>query len=215
MDGSELRIIDTPGLADIGGIAMDQQHRKAMNDMLEAHVTNIDAVLILSNGTLQRQEVPIRYTLQTIMAMFPASIAENICFIFTHSTLTGSNATTSTFPPELRNPKHWRIENPLALYKNCQKLVNEGKTPERKLRRELQAVSDQYEDVVDTLNEWLSWLDTRKGHGTTAIIQLYETSIRIESKIQMMLRERQELTNKREELQRHNAELRTAVDVSS
>ncbi|CUA68063.1 hypothetical protein RSOLAG22IIIB_07738 [Rhizoctonia solani] len=186
MDGTVIRILDTPGLADTRGIDQDEAHKAKINKAIQDYVTAIDSVIIMANGTVQRLGVATDYTLNVITAMFPHSIIDNIGFIFTHSDPLTLNFRKDSLQPELRQAKHWLIQNPLAYYQAYKRLQAEGVSA-KVLSRGRRDLEQFYDDTVDTLNDWLSWLDTRHVQPSRSINELYQMSKNIGTNIEHAL----------------------------
>ncbi|KAG8738668.1 hypothetical protein FRC10_006615 [Ceratobasidium sp. 414] len=186
-DGRRFNVLDTPGLADTRGIDQDKTHKAEINSAIQQHVQSIDAVIIMVNGTIQRLNVATDYALNVICSMFPRTIIANIGFMFTNSTPMTSNFDHEGLPPELRESQSWTIQNPLALLKNHQRLV--AATPVSPVQERNRAAQLQgcYEETVETLNEWLVWLDSRQVQSTIEIDRLYRISTDIESNIESAL----------------------------
>ncbi|KAL5637665.1 hypothetical protein ACGC1H_002066 [Rhizoctonia solani] len=185
-DGLNIRILDTPGLADTRGIDQDQKHKEKINRAIQQHVNTLDAVIIMANGTIQRLAAATDYTLNVITAMFPHKIIDNIGFIFTHTDPLTFNFQKGSLQPELKDAKHWLIQNPLAYYQNYKRLHAEG-TSEAILKRGRRDLEQFYDDTVDTLNEWLVWLDSRHVQPSKDINELYQMSNNIEKNIDKAL----------------------------
>lgn len=183
-DGRKINILDTPGLADTRGIDQDNVHKAEINRAIREHITTVDAVLIMANGSLQRLGAATDYTLSALTSMFPRSIIENIGFIFTHSDSGALNFQRESLPEELRKSKYWAIQNPLGRL-NSYNQMNECDQPPANTH--LRKLKGEYEDSVETLNEWLKWLDERPTTPTNEIHELYERFHDIESKIEASL----------------------------
>ncbi|CUA68057.1 hypothetical protein RSOLAG22IIIB_07731 [Rhizoctonia solani] len=196
MDGTVIRILDTPGLADTRGIDQDEAHKAKINKAIQDYVTTIDSVLIMANGTVQRLGVATDYTLNVITAMFPHSIIDNIGFIFTHTDPLTFNFQKDSLQPELREAKHWLIQNPLAYYqaykrlqaqRAADKVLQAQRGPDKVLERGRRDLEQFYDDTVDTLNDWLAWLDARHVQPSRSINELYQMSNNIEANIERAL----------------------------
>lgn len=181
----KIRILDTPGLADTGGLEVDRRHKEEINTAIKECIETIDAVLILANGSVQRLGAATAYTLNTLALMFPHSIVENIGFIFTNSDPETLNFETEGLPEELRGCPFWVIQNPLALLNRYKKNSTRGALPDSsKMDRKISAC---YDETVETLNEWMKWLSERPLKPTHEINELYEKSVDIESRLQEVL----------------------------
>ncbi|CUA72114.1 hypothetical protein RSOLAG22IIIB_10094 [Rhizoctonia solani] len=170
MDGAVIRILDTPGLADTRGIEQDKSHKDKINKAIQDYVTTIDSVIIMANSTVQRLGVATDYTLNVITPCSPIRLS----------------TTLDSLQPELRRAKHWLIQNPLAYYQAYKRLQAEdaGASVLSRGRRDLEQF---YDDTVHTLNDWLSWLDTRRVQPSRTINELYQMSNNIEANIDRTL----------------------------
>ncbi|KAG8727984.1 hypothetical protein FRC11_012030 [Ceratobasidium sp. 423] len=115
-----------------------------------------------------------------------------------------------SLPPKLQKAEHWCLDNPLSLYKNYQALKTKNRFlpgQESKLKRNL---NYSYEDTVETLDRWLGWLDDQKAVPTSAIIDLYQRSARIESRLFMTIVSISNLSKLKAQLLHISSDLRTA-----
>ncbi|KDN48418.1 hypothetical protein RSAG8_03010, partial [Rhizoctonia solani AG-8 WAC10335] len=178
-----IRILDTPGLADSRGTEQDKTNQKEINDAIKEYVTTIDAVIIMSNGTTERLAPTTDYTLKVLMTLFPRSILDNIGFIFTHVDSLSFNFQRSSLPPQLQRAQHWLIQNPLALLVKHNSLLQNNTRSARQIRQDTKTIERTYEDTIETLNEWLDWVNQRPVQPTNEINSLYEMSAKIELRI--------------------------------
>ncbi|CCO33669.1 hypothetical protein RSOLAG1IB_08494 [Rhizoctonia solani AG-1 IB] len=186
MDGTVIRILDTPGLADTRGIDQDEAHKAKINKAIQDYITTIDAVMIMANGTVQRLGVATDYTLNVITAMFPHSIIDNIGFVFTHTDPLTFNFQKDSLQPELRTARHWLIQNPLAYYQAYKKLQEQNASA-KLLARGKRDLEQFYDDTIESLNDWLGWLDNRQVQPSTGINEIYKVSNDIEASIERAL----------------------------
>ncbi|KAG8759492.1 hypothetical protein FRC12_009746 [Ceratobasidium sp. 428] len=210
-EGNKIRILDTPGLADTRGIEQDNIHKAEINKAIKEFVETIDAVMIMANGTVERLTPSTDYTLNVISSMFPRSILDNIGFIFTNSDPATWNFNLEGLQPELQESQFWLIQNPLAMTKNLRRNGSRFRNPKQIAKTELQ-LRTCYQDTVETLNEWLVWLDERQVQPTTEIDRLYHMSITIESHIEMAIAHITRLSEQRIEYEKiaRNLEKSTA-----
>lgn len=209
-DGVLLRVLDTPGLCDTRGIDQDSLHKASIASAIRDHVTRLDAIIIMANGTNERLTVPTDYALNTLSAMFPASIAQNIGFLFTmvDNPLTWNFQPTS-LPPCLHNAELWAIQNPLALVVKYREQQTLGRVTGKKAKVFEKILDDSYKTALDTLNAMFTWLDERVACPTTEIYDLYSKTIGIEAAITDVIarlhqteRQRDELENLRIQLEK-------------
>ncbi|KAF8648183.1 hypothetical protein AX16_006322 [Volvariella volvacea WC 439] len=205
-DGTKIRILDTPGLADTRGIEKDNEHKAEINRAIKEFVSSIDAVVIMANGTVVRLGAATDYTLNVITSMFPSSIIDNIGFIFTNSDVLTFNFKMDSLQLELRESKYWLIQNPLAIYKNYDSQVKAGASQQvlKALRRKLE---DNYDETVETLNEFMKWLDERKLQPVKEINELYQMSVSIESNIEATLSAITHLAERRAKIEKIKSNL--------
>lgn len=210
-DGNKIYILDTPGLADTRGPALDKEHRAEINRSIKESITTVDAVLIIANGSVPRFDAATEYVLNVLTSMFPCSIAENIGFIFTNSVIGALNLDRKCLPEGLRKAKYWTIQNPLGLRNGFEAPTDESAqvSPER----QLQILSQNYEDTVEMLNKWLEWLDERNPVPTKEIYELYEKYNYIEGKMNASLSSITRLSEERAKWTNLDDDLEKTKDV--
>jgi len=201
-NGSTVRILDTPGLADTRGIEKDEEHKAAIAEYIKDRTETIDAVIILANGTNARLGVATQYTLTMISGMFPHSLVDNIGFIFTMvANIFSFNFESLSLPSELRNARHWKIDNPLAQWLKYQDA--QRKNPpmdEDDLEEMSQTVSRGYKKAFAVLNELFTWLDDRHVQPTAQINELYQMTMNIESSMSNVISQIDQTEARRGEL---------------
>ncbi|KAG8698867.1 hypothetical protein FRC09_006978 [Ceratobasidium sp. 395] len=214
-DGTKFQILDTPGLADTRGINQDKIHKEEINNAIQEFVTSIDAVLIMANGTAERLTVATDYTLNIICSMFPRTIIDNIGFIFTNCDPLTFNFDHESLQPELRRSPYWVIQNPLAMLKNYNSPKVNRRFSANQMQKQLDQLTGGYDETVETLNEWLEWLDTRSIQTTIEIDRLYRISMDIESNIESALSTITRLSEQREHYEEIRANLMDAKKAKS
>ncbi|EJD50579.1 hypothetical protein AURDEDRAFT_58292, partial [Auricularia subglabra TFB-10046 SS5] len=211
-DGVLLRVLDTPGLCDTRGIDQDALHKASIASAIRDHVTRLDAIIIMANGTNERLTVPTDYALNTLSAMFPASIAQNIGFLFTMvDNLLTWNFQPTSLPPCLHDAELWAIQNPLALVVKSRERQRFGNVTAKQAKLFGKLLDDSYETALDTLNAMFTWLDQRAACATTEICDLYSKTVGIEAAITDVIARLHQTERQRDEL---NA-LRTQLERSS
>ncbi|KAL0571598.1 hypothetical protein V5O48_010362 [Marasmius crinis-equi] len=175
-DGRRLNILDTPGLADTNGISRDAENKEAIANAIK-DLGFIDAVIIVANGTLERLGASTTYTLETISSMFPLSIADNLCFVFTMVSNDGDLLVdTDSLPGRLRKTPYWCINNPFARW---QKIHQRGKPSEVTRNK----IREEYQTVLETLALLIEHIDKRTRRPTIEIYQVYNMSTNVEAAI--------------------------------
>ena len=170
-------------MADTRGIHQDELHKKSIATQIQNHIGTVSAVLILVNGTVPRITVGTNYALSALSALFPKTLANNIAFLFSNaSNHLALNFSEDAIPPALTNAPHFLLDNPIALVKKYSTLKDgpTQKVPKNTLRR---LVMNAERKALETLVELFDWLDGLEPQSTTEIVDLYERSQAIESKI--------------------------------
>ncbi|KZW01532.1 hypothetical protein EXIGLDRAFT_602837 [Exidia glandulosa HHB12029] len=206
-DGVRIRVLDTPGLCDTRGIEQDAEHKASIADAIRDYVVQVDAVIVMANGTNTRLTVPTDYALSTLSAMFPASIASNIGFLFTNveSPLT-FNFQQSSLPECLQDAELFTLQNPLALllkYQELQQLDTSMSASKKKIYERSLAMA--YTGTLDTLNDMFSWMDERQARPTAEISHLYNLTIGMEADLTDILARLDQIEQRRNELKRLRA----------
>lgn len=184
-NGRQVRILDTPGLADTRGYEWDSKHKASIAKAIQQETETIDSVIILANGTQERLGVATQYALTVISAMFPHSIIDNIAFVFTMvSNPFQFNFQRSALQPELRDAKIWAIENPLAQWVK----FNDYDTHDEYLLQDMRdTLSASYKKALRAINDFFQWHDTRATQPVRAISDLYTMTTGIEASIANVL----------------------------
>ena len=176
----KVRILDTPGLTDIRGVAQDELHRESNVTQVVKHIGYITAVLVLINGTSTHVTVGIDYALSTLSCISPQPLAKNIAFMFTNvlSPL-HCNFYHETLPYVLQDAPRFLIDNPIALQKKY--FVLKDRPNMRKGRADFRkAVKAAEQGALVTLVDLFDWLD---GLDAQQMTQIAEKSRKIEVKI--------------------------------
>ncbi|KIJ11930.1 hypothetical protein PAXINDRAFT_171543 [Paxillus involutus ATCC 200175] len=200
-----IRILDTPGLADTRGIAQDEMHKKSTIRVIQEKVTTVNAVIILANGTLPRLSVATDYALSTLCGIFPATLSNNIGFIFTNiSDSLNSNFDPYSIPDTLRQSRQFFLDNPVALDKK--RLLEEQNirsmgTPIRSqitfLNGRKRQVENKHQDALAEFVEIFDWVDSLSPQPTEDILSLYEQTQQIEKNISDALATMNQIASKK------------------
>jgi len=204
----KVRVLDTPGLADIRGIEQDERHMDSIANQIKKHIDSVTAVLILANGT-GRITVATDYALSTLSAIFPKSLDDNIAFIFTNvPSALAWNLPQDTVPRVLEGARQFLLDNPIALQKKCLELTL------RKARVIRSCLKTQEQRALEMFVDLFDWLDDCKPQPTTEIVHLYEISQDIEAVITETLAQVDEGAAKEVEFDKLTADLKSNSSVS-
>lgn len=222
--GHTIKILDTPGLADTRGIDMDNQHKESIANAITKDMEVIDGVIIMANGTVARLGVATEYVLNIISGMFPHSIIDNIGIIFTMvSSRAGSNFKRKSLPPELREAQSWFINNPfpqsIRLRKKEEKRVrqlsqmppggydddeqddDDDDMDDNEIMMLKKRNREDYDNALNSLNDFFTWLNDRQVQPTTEIYTLYKMSTEIEASISNVIARLNQAEERQLELQ--------------
>ena len=104
MTSSQVRILDTPALADTRSPQQDELHKRSIASQIKKHIGSVSAVLVLANGTVPRVTVGTDYALSTLSAIFTDILARRIAFLLGNITSPlHSNFSKDTTPDALPN----------------------------------------------------------------------------------------------------------------
>jgi hypothetical protein len=179
----------------------------------------INAVLILANGTVPRLTTSTDYALSTLSAIFPRSLADNIGFLFTQVPNPLSwNFSPDCIPASLTDAPQFKLDNPFALQRKYLQLrTGKHKNPKSGGNlKQLQAIVTSGEDVaLSMLVELFDWLDGLAPQPTRDILDLYQQSQNIETKMQNILSKMDQSAQKKRELENTLVELESTESVSN
>jgi len=82
----QVRILNTPGLADTRGLQQNKLHKKSIASQIKKHIGSVSAVLFVANGTVPRVAVGTSYALSTLSALIPEALASRVAFLLTNVT---------------------------------------------------------------------------------------------------------------------------------
>lgn len=190
LNSIQIRILDTPGLADTRGFAYDEQHKASVVQAIHDNIPVIDGVLIVVNGTTERLPVATDYALATLASIFPNSIVDNIAFIFTMvPNRLNFNFQLDSLPEGLRKANFHLLNNPIALMRKYNQLKQESlraMQPQsaRNLERTRERIDKTHNTSMAMLANFFGWLDERETKRTTDIVDLYKRFCDIDRRIQ-------------------------------
>ncbi len=107
----------------------------------------------------------------------------NIAFLFSNaSSHLSLNVSSDAIPPALRGAPQFLLDNPIALVKKCSQFKDgpSQKVPKKALQKMVMRAEQK---SLQTLVDLFDWLDGLEPQSTTEIVELYEKSQAIESKI--------------------------------
>ncbi len=186
-NGIEIKILDTPGIADTRGLEQDDLHKANIAKTMGESIASIDGILILVNGTIPRLGVATDYALSTLLSILPRTFADNIGILFTN---VADPLSLNCGLPEIlqgtgaRN-NQWLIDNPIVLWKkhSQESGTNESRT-RAKWRR---SMSEAHENAVDVIADILNWLDGLAVQPTNDAMELTEQLQRTNHEIGLAL----------------------------
>ncbi|CAE6413852.1 unnamed protein product [Rhizoctonia solani] len=203
IEGVKFQIIDTPGLADTRGINENMKNKEKTYRAPQEHVTTVDGIMLVANGRVQRLTVSMSYTLETLATLFPQSIKDNLGIIFTSVEADGLGLAfhKACLPPHLQDARHWCLDNPLSLYHDALNSIMDQKATDKQKSKRTERFIDRYNETVDSLDNWLEWLDNREAIPTITLGELYHKSTQIESCLYQTTISLDNLSNLRKKLQ--------------
>lgn len=213
-NGVTLRILDTPGLADTRGIAMDEYHKNSIATAIKDQIVTVNAVLILANGTVPRLGAATDYALSSLSAIFPRTLVDNIAIMFTNvSSPLSWNFDQKSLPEVLHNAEQFLLDNPMALQRKYNEMKGK-KHPRSFLNQRRDEVARGEAKALDMLADVFDWLDQREAQPTKDILELYEQSQEIEKSIQNALARMEQANKKKTELEKFQRDIDKAKLVS-
>ncbi|KAJ4490234.1 hypothetical protein J3R30DRAFT_49993 [Lentinula aciculospora] len=213
--GQTVNILDTPGLADARGTDKDNEHKEAIAHSIRDNFNAVDAIVILTNGTVTRLSADTAYALETISSMFPKSMVDNITFVFTAVPHPMSFCfDTASLPQELRNVPMLSIDNPYVQWFKYQKMLAQEVPADEEVFEDMNDhVHRGYNRALKTLSRLFQYLDKCKIQPTHNISELYTVSTAIEALISDVARSLGSMEEKRTSLKHLQAELQEQAHV--
>ncbi|QRV73481.1 50S ribosome-binding GTPase [Ceratobasidium sp. AG-Ba] len=188
LNGARFRILDTPGLADVRGLGKDTEYIKDINDTIRSHdLTEIHAVLVVTNSAAERPVAMADYIFKTIAAMLPIPILTNLGFVLTNYDAITQKFKLEMLQEELRNSKWWPLQNALHLFKEYKSLLGSGKASDYELKERLKDIEYQYGQSIKYLNDLTQWLDELHPKETKAIDRLCQIPTEIGHKVNQVV----------------------------
>jgi hypothetical protein len=208
VNGVQVTVLDTPGLADTRGLEKDNEHKQSITTAIRDSIPEVTAVIILANGTNPRLGVATDYAITTLSSIFPRTLADNIGLLFTNiSSPLDWNFEVETLPVELQGAKTFLLDNPLARHKKYLKIKAKAEAQgsvtranQAVLQKLKKAVDEGHETALGTLAEIFDWLDGLAPQATTEITLLYDQSMEIERNISSTLARMTQLVEKKGKL---------------
>ncbi|KAK7051043.1 hypothetical protein VNI00_005155 [Paramarasmius palmivorus] len=152
-NGHKLNILDTPGTVVTRGIDHDKGHTQAIANVIKRSFEEIDAVIVLVNGTQPRLTPSTEYALSVISGLFPDSIDNNIGLVFTMvSDPVNFCFEHSSLPDELQQAPGWMINNPFARWTKYQRM--RGQMPSSNIafaERMERSIREDYDKTLQLL----------------------------------------------------------------
>ena len=179
LNGVDVTVLDTPGLADTRGLQKDKEHKQSITTAIRDNIPEVTAVIILANGTNPRLGVATEYAITTLCSIFPRTLIRNIGILFTNvSSPLSWNFNVDTLSVELRGAKRFLIDNPLAMQKKYLKMAG-GKIDENDqdiLDGLEPAVNAGHQATLNTLVKIFNWLNGLEPQATKEIRSLGEAT---------------------------------------
>ncbi|EDR04943.1 uncharacterized protein LACBIDRAFT_303842 [Laccaria bicolor S238N-H82] len=206
VNGVQVTVLDTPGLADTRGLEKDNENKQSITDAIRDSIPEITAVIIVANGTDPRLSVATDYAITTLSSTFSGTLADNIGFLATNISPLNWNFDIETLPVELQGAKTFLLDNPLARHKEylymkaAEARGSVAEDSQAVLQKLKKTVDEGHETTLATLAELFDWLDGLVPQATTDITLLYDQLMEIERNISSMLAHMTQLVEKRGKL---------------
>jgi hypothetical protein len=202
-NGVKVCILDTPGLVDTRGIAQDDLHKQSIANAIRDEVEKVTAVLLLTNGTVERLSVATDYALSTLSSFFPRTLADNMGIVLTCvSNQTSWNFEPDSLPGVLRDKNIFSVDNPVAKWKKIHAMRGQKGTARDGFDRLKRRLDECHIQALEELALFFDWLDTLTPQPTKDIMNLYERYQQIGVNIANALSRASQIADKKAELTR-------------
>ena len=177
LGGTNLEIIDTPGLGDLRGIEQDINRLEMITQCLR-NEESIHCVCLVINGRATHISATLNYALSEITSTLPKSSINNITVVFTNTNglLNLSfelGAISGHFGSEIQHS--FCIENPYCLIERAQDTVS------KELLTKI--LRDEFEKTTPTLNKFLRHVTSLDFIQTKDFMRSYEKKKAIEAQL--------------------------------
>jgi hypothetical protein len=208
VNGVQVTVLDTPGLADARGLEKDNENKQSIIDTVRDNIPETTAVIIVANSINPRLSVATDYAITMLSSVFCGTLADNIGLLFTSlSSPFNWNFDVKTLPVELQGAKTFLLDNPLARHREYLKIKTKDEAQgsvtranQAVLQKLKKAVDEGHETALGTLVEIFGWLDGLIPQATTDITLLYDQLMEIERNISSKLAHMTQLVEKRGKL---------------
>ena len=215
MTPSQVRILDTPGLADTRGIQQDGIHKRSIATQIKHHIDSVTAVLVLVNGAVPHLTVGTDYALSTLSTILPKSLASNTAFLFTNvSSPLPWSFSRDALPDVLKDAPQFLLNNPIALQKQYSELKDGPNTNNERanLRKEVKSAKQNALEMLVVLFDWLNSLEPQS---MTGIVSLFKNYQAIEAKVTDVLAQMNQAATMEAKIEEQMKKLQRASAVSS
>ena len=200
-NGVEVDILDTPGLADTRGVGQDDLHKRNIATEIREEVETVTAVLLLTNGTVERLSAATDYALSSLSSLFPRTLADNIGIMFTCvSSRLSCNFELDSLPDALQDKKQFLLDNPLAKWKKLKAIRSQTRISDSDWTESKQEVEECHNKALKALALLFDWLDTLTPQPTNDIANLFERYQQIDLNIANALSRASQIGGKKAEL---------------
>jgi len=195
------------------GLHQDTLHKESITTEIQNHLSYVNAVLILANGSILRITASMDCALATLSTLFPKGLANNIAFLLSSVPTPASlNFPDNAILKDLKDAPKFLIDNPIALQKNYLKQM--GRLDQKTLNKMKDSIQRAEDDALEMLVELFDWLYGLEPQPTNEITTLYKKSQDIESKVTDTLFQMNQAATKTVEIKRLMEKLSNGTAVS-
>lgn len=186
--GVELVAIDTPGLADTGGMQVDGEHLKNVQQAILSEGF-INCVVLVVNGRQSRQTAQISYVLTRLTSVLPKVIADKIVVVYTRVDAKGylefdTRNIEAVIGRPIPESHEFCFDNPYACVELLKK--NAAKSGRPVDAKTMKVQKNKFADTMESFEELLSHMCTFPRIEVARFKELFDAKDKIEETVRLI-----------------------------
>ncbi|PVF95055.1 hypothetical protein CPB86DRAFT_817516 [Serendipita vermifera] len=152
--------------------AFSSDEQKAISREIKNGLLDVDAILMVVNGTHIRPSTAYNQALQSVSAILPASFSQNIGFLLTNCDISTANFDMNELPEEHQDAFSCHLQNPIPLLRKYEEAEKKKNIRGCKLKLLQRNAAKAFLDSLDIVDDLFDWLDSRTRQSGKTIVDL-------------------------------------------